>query len=321
MLKNIMTQNLKTVDVNSTLKDAAELMVKTGIRRVGVSVAGNVIGVISARTIVREALGNPNWTGKKVGELARPAISVDPDTTNRTAAKLMVKYGVGSLIVRGQGIVTERDIAKVVPRVTIPAIAVGSQNVVTLSADQTVLDAANTMISLGISHVPVISGSDVIGVVSLRDVLKAFYEGNASSKLSDVTSKGLVSEDLDATVGDVADLITAKNVGSVLLLENNEPKASSLRGIVTEWDLVRTYANMQRAHVLIKVDPSKIRSLVATLYAIPRVSYVATTYGPYDLLVSVDVEDISQLGTFVVNSIASLPGVKETLTLVEAEQI
>ncbi|MEW9492245.1 MAG: CBS domain-containing protein [Candidatus Aramenus sulfurataquae] len=321
MLKTIMSQNIKTLDIDSTLKDAAELMVKTGIRRVAVSVSGNVIGVISARTIIREALNNQNWTEKKVGDVTRPAIFVDADTSNRSAAKLMVKYGVGSLLVRGQGIVTERDIAKVIPRVTIPAIAVGTQGVVTLNGDQTVRDAGNAMISLGISHIPVVSGADIIGVVSLRDVLKAFYEGNSSSKLSDIVSKSVISEDLDATVGDVADIIATKNVGSVLLLEDNELKASSLRAIVTEWDLVRTYANMERAHVLVKADPSKIRSLVATLFAIPRVSNVAVTYGPYDLIVTVDVEDISQLGAFVINSIASLSGVKDTLTLIEAEQI
>ncbi|MEW9492433.1 MAG: CBS domain-containing protein [Candidatus Aramenus sulfurataquae] len=321
MLKTIMSQNIKTLDINSTLKDAAELMVKTGIRRVAVSVSGNVIGVISARTIVREALNNQNWTEKKVGDVTRPAILVDADTSNRSAAKLMVKYGVGSLLVKGQGIVTERDIAKVIPRVTIPAIAVGTQGVVTLNGDQTVRDAGDAMISLGISHIPVVSGADVIGVVSLRDVLKAFYEGNSSSKLSDIASKSVISEDLGATVGDVADIIATKNVGSVLLVEDNDLKASSLRAIVTEWDLVRTYANMERAHVLVKADPSKIRSLVAALFAIPRVSNVAVTYGPYDLIVTLDVEDISQLGTFVVNTIASLSGVKDTLTLIEAEQI
>ncbi|WP_231112332.1 CBS domain-containing protein [Stygiolobus azoricus] len=84
------------------------------------------------------------------------------------------------------------------------------------------------------SHIPIVSGADIIGIVSLRDVLKAYYEGNSSSKLSDIASKNIVSEDLDATVGDVADLIATKNVGSVLLLEDNELKASSLRGIVTE---------------------------------------------------------------------------------------
>jgi len=210
MLKTIMSQNIKTLNIDSTLKDAAELMVKSGIRRVAVSAAGNIIGVVSARTVVREALNNQNWTSKKIGDVTRPAISVDADTSNRTAAKLILKYGVGSLLIKGQGIVTERDLAKVIPRVTIPAIAVGTQGVITLNGDQTVWDATNAMVSLGMSHIPIVSGADIIGIVSLRDVLKAYYEGNSSSKLSDIASKNIVSEDLDAIVGDVADLIATK---------------------------------------------------------------------------------------------------------------
>ncbi|WP_231112331.1 CBS domain-containing protein [Stygiolobus azoricus] len=146
MLKTIMSQNIKTLNIDSTLKDAAELMVKSGIRRVAVSAAGNIIGVVSARTVVREALNNQNWTSKKIGDVTRPAISVDADTSNRTAAKLILKYGVGSLLIKGQGIVTERDLAKVIPRVIIPAIAVGTQGVITLNGDQTVWDATNAMV-------------------------------------------------------------------------------------------------------------------------------------------------------------------------------
>lgn len=68
MLKTIMSTNLKTLDVNSTLKDAVNLMITTVVRRVSVTVAGNIIGVISARTVIKEALGKQNWAeGKTLG--------------------------------------------------------------------------------------------------------------------------------------------------------------------------------------------------------------------------------------------------------------
>jgi CBS domain-containing protein len=321
MLKTIMSTNLKTLDVNSTLKDAVNLMTTTGVRRVPVTVAGNIIGVISARTVIKEALGKQNWAEEKLSDIAKPAISVDPETSFREAAKLMVRLGIGSLIVKGQGIVTERDLAKIIPRVNIPAMAIGSSNVLTLNSDSLVTDAAKLMVSLGISHIPVISGSDIIGVVSLRDVLKALNENTMSNKLGDLIGKQqLVYADEDATVADVANLITMKNVGSVLLFDG-EPKAPNLRGIVTEWDLVRTYASMVRAHVLVKAESSKIRGIAATLMAMPRVYDVAVVYGPYDLLVTIDVEDPDLVATTVLNSIASLSGVKETMTLIESEVI
>jgi len=316
-----MSQGLKTINADQTLKEALDKMVKENIRRLAVSVAGQVIGVISARTIVKEALSNPNWAQKKVSEVTRPGIFADPDTPNKIGAKLMVKYGVGSLLIRGGGIVTERDIAKAAPRTTIPAISIGTTNVVTLSDSSTMSDAASLMVSTGISHAPIVSDTDVVGMVSLRDVIKSLNDGNLSANVKDYMSKGVVSLDVDATMADVANLITTKNVGSVLIMEDLSTKASNLRGIVTEWDLVRTYSTLTKAHVLLKVDPSKIRSIASALLVTPRISGVSIVYGPYDIVVDMDVESPEALGKVVVDSIGSMAGVKETLTLIEVEEL
>lgn len=316
-----MSQGLKTINADQTLKEALDKMVKENIRRLAVSVAGQVIGVISARTIVKEALSNPNWAQKKVSEVTRPGIFADPDTPNKIGAKLMVKYGVGSLLIRGGGIVTERDIAKAAPRTTIPAISIGTTNVITLSDSSTMSDAASLMVSTGISHAPIVSDTDVVGMVSLRDVIKSLNDGNLSANVKDYMSKGVVSLDVDATMADVANLITTKNVGSVLIMEDLSTKASNLRGIVTEWDLVRTYSTLTRAHVLLKVDPSKIRSIASALVVTPRISGVSVVYGPYDIVVDMDVESPEALGKVVVDSIGSMAGVKETLTLIEVEEL
>ncbi len=321
MLKDLMSKGLKTVNADQTLKEALDKMVKENIRRLAVSVAGQVIGVISARTIVKEALSNPNWAQKKVSEVTRPGIFADPDTPNKIGAKLMVKYGVGSLLIRGGGIVTERDIAKAAPRTTIPAISIGTTNVVTLSDSSTMSDAASLMVSTGISHAPIVSDTDVVGMVSLRDVIKSLNDGNLSANVKDYMSKGVVSLDVDATMADVANLITTKNVGSVLIMEDLSTKASNLRGIVTEWDLVRTYSTLTKAHVLLKVDPSKIRSIASALLVTPRISGVSIVYGPYDIVVDMDVESPEALGKVVVDSIGSMAGVKETLTLIEVEEL
>lgn len=316
-----MSQGLKTINADQTLKEALDKMVKENIRRLAVSVAGQVIGVVSARTIVKEALSNPNWAQKKVSEVTRPGIFADPDTPNKIGAKLMVKYGVGSLLIRGGGIVTERDIAKAAPRTTIPAISIGTTNVVTLSDSSTMSDAASLMVSTGISHAPIVSDTDVVGMVSLRDVIKSLNDGNLSANVKDYMSKGVVSLDVDATMADVANLITTKNVGSVLIMEDLSTKASNLRGIVTEWDLVRTYSTLTKAHVLLKVDPSKIRSIASALVVTPRISGVSIVYGPYDIVVDMDVESPEALGKVVVDSIGSMAGVKETLTLIEVEEL
>ncbi|MGC9105501.1 MAG: CBS domain-containing protein [Thermoprotei archaeon] len=323
MLRDIMSTNLVSVPPDATLKKVAELMVSNNVRRIAVSIGPNPLGVVSARTILREALSNANWGEKQVKDITRPGIFADPDTPIKVAAKIMTRYGIGSLLLRGGGIVTERDIAKVIPRMKIPAISVASTQVFTIDSESTLMDAAQAMVSMGISHVPVVEGGKVRGVLSLRDVLKALVNGDLNAKIreKDYGSKKVVSLPDDATIADVANVIAQENVGSVLLMEDATDNTSDLRGIITEWDLVRTYANSVRAYVLLKVDPSKMRSLIASLAVMPRVTALSPIFGPYDVIVTVDAESPDVLGAFVTQSIGILNGVKETLTLLEAEAV
>jgi CBS domain-containing protein len=64
MLRDIMNTNLITVQPETPLKKVAEQMVNGNVRRIVVSLGPTPIGVVSARTILREALSNPNWGGK-----------------------------------------------------------------------------------------------------------------------------------------------------------------------------------------------------------------------------------------------------------------
>ena len=323
MLRDIMSTQTISVQPDEKLKNVASLMVSSGIRRIVVNIGSTPLGVISARTVLREAIANTNWGDKEAKDVMRPGIFADPDTPIKAGAKIMARYGIGSLLIRGGGIVTERDIARALPRMNIPAIAVATTQVFTMPVDMTYADAASAMVNMGISHVPLTEGNRIVGVVSLRDVLKALVNGdfNAKIKEKEYYSKNPVTLPDDATVSDVANLIASKNIGSILLMEEGTNLTSDLRGIVTEWDLVRTYANSVRAYVLVKAESSKIRNVVATLALTPRVTSLSAVYGPYDILVTVDVESQEVLGTFVTQSIGNISGVRETLTMIEAEQI
>ena len=111
--------------------------------------------------------------------------STAPDDTVLDAISRMAEYGVGALLVidDGQlvGFFSERDYTRKVileglaSRDT-PVERVMSTPVISISPDATVQQGLSMMTEKHIRHLPVIDGSGVIGVVSIRDLVKAVIE-------------------------------------------------------------------------------------------------------------------------------------------------
>lgn len=108
-----------------------------------------------------------------------------PDDTVLDAISRMAEYGVGALLVidEGQlvGFFSERDYTRKVileglaSRDT-PVEKVMSTPVISISPDATVQQGLSMMTEKHIRHLPVTDDSGVIGVVSIRDLVKAVIE-------------------------------------------------------------------------------------------------------------------------------------------------
>lgn len=111
--------------------------------------------------------------------------STAPNDTVLDAISRMAEYGVGALLVidDGQlvGFFSERDYTRKVileglaSRDT-PVEKVMSTPVISISPDATVQQGLSMMTEKHIRHLPVTDGSGVIGVVSIRDLVKAVIE-------------------------------------------------------------------------------------------------------------------------------------------------
>ncbi|MDE0361398.1 MAG: CBS domain-containing protein, partial [Rhodospirillaceae bacterium] len=111
--------------------------------------------------------------------------STAPGDTVLDAISRMAEYGVGALLVidDGQlvGFFSERDYTRKVileglaSRDT-PVEKVMSTPVISISPDATVQQGLSRMTEKHIRHLPVTDGSGVIGVVSIRDLVKAVIE-------------------------------------------------------------------------------------------------------------------------------------------------
>jgi len=115
-----------------------------------------------------------------IGELmTRDVLAVAPEDTLGEAAERMVERGVGSVVVsdfgRLIGILTERDLLRAVAdRIHSSEARVRewmTAEPITASPDTTPREAARTMLANGFRHLPVVDGEDILGIVSLRDVL------------------------------------------------------------------------------------------------------------------------------------------------------
>ena len=74
---------------------------------------------------------------------------------------------------------------------------------------------------------------------------------------------------------------------------------------------------MQTIFVMVKCDLGKAYQVAdEAVQAIERVSEVYSTSGEYDLLVKCYLPDDAHIGHFVTESVQTLPGVKDTFTII-----
>jgi CBS domain-containing protein len=116
----------------------------------------------------------------KVEAIYRPELfTVGVDDSIAEAASSMQYNEVSALPVFDKGlfvgIITERDIVRAVAEETDPQeTSVGeymTQDPASISPETSLDEAADRMLQMGVRHLPVVVGSDVIGMVSVRDLL------------------------------------------------------------------------------------------------------------------------------------------------------
>jgi CBS domain-containing protein len=116
----------------------------------------------------------------QVKDLCRaPVVTGAAGESLASAARRMVLRGIGALAVLddGQlvGIVTERDLARAVADdADMAATPVGSYVSVapaSVAPDEDAQEVAARMLNLGVRHLPVVEGGQVVGMLSVRDLL------------------------------------------------------------------------------------------------------------------------------------------------------
>ena len=121
-----------------------------------------------------------------VGEIMTPdVLGLEPATSLVDAARRMHERRVGAVVVsegdRLVGIVTERDILRAVATGAIGGSVadVMTHGPDTIGPDESAGQAAALMIHGGFRHLPVVDGNAVVGMLSIRDLVRVSVDDEA----------------------------------------------------------------------------------------------------------------------------------------------
>ena len=123
-------------------------------------------------------------------------VTLGPDHTLREAARRMTIARVGAAVVidpeaGGPGIITERDLLHACGRDEDLDLGLVRdhlrQRLIYASADWSLERAAEEMVRDSFRHVIVLDGSEVVGILSMRDIVRCWTSDGATS-----TPRGLV---------------------------------------------------------------------------------------------------------------------------------
>ena len=114
--------------------------------------------------------------------MARNIVTVDKQSTAMEVAAIMDTKNVGSVLVVDKtdgkyvGIVTERDIVRKVVAKGLDGSSylvkgVMSSPLVTIESTKTIFEAGDLMDQKKVRHLAVTEGSEVVGIVSIRDLI------------------------------------------------------------------------------------------------------------------------------------------------------
>jgi CBS domain-containing protein len=133
------------------------------------------------------------------GVMRTKLVTARPDESAADAIRRMLQAGIGSVIVIEDnapiGMFTERDVLKLAGEGTdfeaIPVRRAMTGRPLTISADDDILAASQMMAERKLRHLPVTEDGNLVGIVSMRDVLaylaERLYSGDKDDAAHDTT--------------------------------------------------------------------------------------------------------------------------------------
>lgn len=279
-LNSLATKDVIAVKPGDSIDKAIGLMEEHDIHHLPVIETGVVVGIVSDRDILVSVgwkLSSERKEGKAQGPIigprrvaeimSKPVLTMTPQDTVQDAAIAMIEKRVGAIVIAREGhvsgIITKLDLlthatdvaqssaARAVFRQTVEQHM--RVSVFTAAPKQPLVEVASLMHRKSLRHVPVVVERTLVGIVSERDIRRAFggesiEDGAAESlgklyippsSIMDVMSRNVRTIAPEATLLDAADMMTRHRIGCLPVTKEDQ-----LVGIITDTDLIRIISNL-----------------------------------------------------------------------------
>ncbi len=187
----VMTVPPLTIEAERPMLDANQLMEQHRVRHLCVTENGRIAGVISVRDLVRYFLSQESGPLSELDDVHRPLSvlmrreieTIGEGETMLDAARRMADRHIGALLVTGGsgkgplGIVTESNLVRdalpynLNPR-DVSITTLMTQPVISIDINRTVHDANDCMAEHGVRHLIVTEHGKIVGILSVRDLIR-----------------------------------------------------------------------------------------------------------------------------------------------------
>lgn len=274
-IMSIASSEVITVPPTMPVIGAVKTMLNHGFRRIPVADAGtkHLKGIVTSNDIVdflgggkRNLIIKNKFKGNllaavngSISEIMETnVISLNVKDSLKDALNTMIKENIGGIpVTDGDGtvkaIVSERDFVFLLSGIVTGKTVEGymSKKVVTAPSDMSVGAAARSMINNGFRRLPVLRDNVLIGIITASDIMRFLGSGDIFDRLvtgnarevfqvpvSTLVKRDIIFTKSDIDLGEAANVMLDKNVGSLPVLEDGE-----LKGIITERDFIRAMAD------------------------------------------------------------------------------
>ena len=263
-IKNLMSEEIITVDKDQNLSDALKLLRKHNVSRLPVINNKELVGIISERDIANK-LGSSKYESMPASRLHISSVMVkDVITVPQTmqlgeVAKLMLEKGIGSVPVmdgdKMVGIVSKADFVTLAVGIAFDKITVKelmTKDLKSVSPTERLIHARRVMLEAHVGRLPVIEDETLVGMITSKDLMRAFidFRKNVPEKyqksqikevsVEDIMSSNPIFTSKDATISEVSKIMMETGYNGLPVVEDGE-----VVGIITQTDILRLIEKLE----------------------------------------------------------------------------